>query len=344
MRTEWTIEIMNDRLIPFASFPDGSIIGGGSRENLNGQHVVTSNDNWLTTTTKFVMPTGAGLISCMHVVSSTVVLIGTSVGKIYRTVSPFTSVTEVLQMAGTSAWPRSWSFTSKGNLVFVGEYGSKSIGATQNGRRVYKSSDGGATWTQNFISPHTNGQHLHKLLIDPYTDDLFVCHGDGSPYTGITKLSPPNYDVGTVIVNDIQPTGGLVFQDFMLWVQDSGVGGIYKHFKGDNSKILVLDLRSFPQYDDTGFNGLIYDAANQTAYYGTHPSVTASKDVSLFKSVFPFDSWEFIGKIDGIREISKGLEHFAKVQNDLLIGCLNLPSPSMSRAVRITPTINKLRS
>jgi|GEM_PF-1902474 len=237
-------------------------------------------------------------ITTINFFGDDVMIIGTLKGSIFRSEPPYTTFTKVLQMTGILAWPRTWSVAGDDTIIFVGEYGSKDMGPQYNGRRVYKSIDNGVTWQQCWISPFENGSHIHKLLLDPVSKDLYVCTGDGVDYARVFKLSPPNYDTGNVVATGIQPTGGLMFDDFILWVQDSGPYGIYKQDKSTYSLELVFDLSQYPDYSDTGFDGLAL-SPDGIVYYATYPSVDANnKKIGLFRSKPPYADWELLSTID----------------------------------------------
>lgn len=336
MRTDWTIKInYKHEVIPYCTFTDGTVVGGGKIDGVSGQYVVFSTDDWNTVTRKFSIPVGSARITAIYPVNDNTLLVGTNSGRVYRSIAPFNTCTEVLKMTGTLGYPWTWSFTSKGNLVFTSEYGMKDISPEANARRVYKSTDGGVTWTQNYIIPHTNNAHVHKILLDPFTDILWVTNGDGASVRGVTKLIPPDYTQAEIVFTSIQPTGGIAFPDFIIWIQDNAPYGVYKHTKSTNSLELILDLtKDFPEYADTGFEGLIYNPDEKCIYYGTNPSVNKTKTTGVFRSLYPFNQWELIAAYPNVNDIYKGINHFAKCKNGIILGQMTLPSGNRSFIMR----------
>jgi hypothetical protein len=301
MRQNWAIdtiyplrsgqEVRLHNVQPFAKAPNSHLYGGMTGNGYGQSVLVKSIDNWNSVIPLVEMPMNAGYITSIHVVSGTEVLVGTSVGKIFRSVADFTTVTQALKMTTSGAYPRNWSFAGKGNLVFVGEYGWKND--ANNARRVYMSQDGGATWAEVYQIVQQTNAHVHKLLLDPYTDALWVSNGDSPGNRALTKLEAPNYNVGTVVFNDIQPTDGIAFQDYILWCQDSGPYGVYKHNKADDTKTLVLDLATdYPEYADTAYT--MVAGPNGAVYFATHPDVNPASKVGIWRAFPPHEEWEFI--------------------------------------------------
>lgn len=69
-----------------------------------------------------------------------------------------------------------WGFTSDSTAVYVSEYG-QSTAAPQDDARLFKSTDGGVTWTVIKTLP-TSADHIHAIKIDPYTGRLWLTYGD----------------------------------------------------------------------------------------------------------------------------------------------------------------------
>lgn len=80
----------------------------------------------------------------------------------------------------------------KGTL-YIGEYNfnSKRIPGSINDRvRIMKSTDNGDTWTK-VVEWNTNGAsqvgHIHSIVQDPYTGEIYICTGDFGTDLGIIK-------------------------------------------------------------------------------------------------------------------------------------------------------------
>lgn len=324
MRKSWTMkEIFPARSAvggiiynhaPFTKTPNGKIFGSAIIPGATGEAIVISTDNWGTLSPACYMPPGSGKVSSMYAVNDNTLLIGTITGKIYRTVNPFSTLTLVMTMTTPLAYPRPWSFAGKGNVVFVGEYGNKNT--SNNARRVYRSIDAGVSWAEVFQIDNVVGAHVHKLLLDPFTDVLWVCSGDFAQ-AKIRKVDPPNYNVGTIISTTLQPTGGIAFQDFILWCQDGTPYGVIKQNKADNSFSVVLDLATeFPNYADTIYHAMILDSNNKL-YIATSPDVKRG-DVGLFSSNFPYDHWVLEAQVPKAAHGKVGIDHFISVDSDNL--------------------------
>lgn len=283
-------------VLPFIA--NGSVIyGAGTATGYTGEVVVSGDSTWETVTPIVELPAAAGAVSGMHIVGAWL-LVGTMNGYVYRIAVGGSTATEVLHMTTSGALARNWSFASKGDLVFVGEYGAKTT--EDNARRVYRSDDAGETWAEVFQIYHGVGAHVHKLLLDPYTDILWVANGDGTPMR-LTKLSPPNYNSGVEVFTDMQPTDGIAFQDYFLWAMDSTPLGVMRHIKSDDSKTLVLDLPTqYPALSDTAYSML--QGPDGAVYFSTHPDVTPTKPGAIWKSYAPFTNWDLLTTLqtDGV--------------------------------------------
>jgi hypothetical protein len=282
--------------LPHCVTPNGYIYGVYYNEN-GAESLVQSVNGWDTVMVKCSLPANAGKVVSMYAVSDTIILIGTISGKIFRSMSPFSSVSLIFTMATSGAYAQNWSWASKGSLVFVGEYGFKDT--TNNARRVYKSTDSGATFTETYQIPQVADTHVHKLLLDPYTDILWISNGDSVAGRALRKLEPPNYNVATTVFTTIQPTWGIAYQDYILWVQDSNPYGVYKHNKADDTLELVLNLSTlYPTYADTAY--CAYADADGTFYFTTNPDSLPTRSAIVLKSVAPHTTWELVTIIDSI--------------------------------------------
>lgn len=339
LRGTWEAKIgFRDRSVPYTAI--GTTLYGG------GRGIVTkSTDDWATQTLLHNLPNYPSLVTAMHALSNDALLIATLDGGIYKSVPPYySSSRKVLQMAVPDAHAQTWSFASKDGLVFAAEYGPITENAANNATRVYKSSDYGETWTLVYTLPHDGLAHCHKILIDPTTDIAWLCNGD-APHRYVRKLLPPDYTTAEVAVNGIQPTGGVVVGDKILWAQDSGPYGIYLMDKSTYELNLVLDLTQYPEYDGAGYNALM-QAPDGTVYYATHPDHQVSRGFALFKSVAPYTEWEFLHGCTNpyiMTKLGKGVRTFASVSNNKIIGNLNY---KLDRYISIifTPWKANLRS
>lgn len=307
----------------------GTTIYGGS---MNGELVRTTRERFDGEFIINKLPSNS-MVSCIHFGNNGVMLIGNYDGEIYRSVSPYTNFTKVLDFIGTGAWALSWSFASNGDTLFLSEYGLKGSDPNANGRHVYISRDNGLTWVNCWTNPYEQYSHIHKILYDTTDGSLYVATGDGKPYTNLYKLSPPNYDNSTsVVIKDIQPTGGLCFNGYNLWAQDGGDLGIYKQLKPTDDPetdfVWSLDFKDYPGLYDTIFDALKhYTTADGTrAYCASYPSVFATTEkVGFFKGKAPFDKadWKLLATLDEFTKEgteSVGVRHFIRVDDDEAFG------------------------
>jgi hypothetical protein len=88
--------------------------------------------------------------------------------------------TKVLDMSDDKyAYIWSWSHSTDGDRLIVGEYGNSSTPS-----KVYLTNDGGNTWSTLFDTASYNetaGSHIHLVAIDPYDRDTFYINVGDQP-------------------------------------------------------------------------------------------------------------------------------------------------------------------
>jgi len=100
-------------------------------------------------------------------------------GEIWRSINGG-QFTKVLDMSdGKYAYIWSWSHSTDGDRLIIGEYGNKSTPS-----KVYLTNDGGNTWSTLFDTAsykETAGSHIHLVAIDPYDRDTFYINVGDEP-------------------------------------------------------------------------------------------------------------------------------------------------------------------
>ncbi len=100
-------------------------------------------------------------------------------GEIWRSINGG-QFTKVLDMSdGKYAYIWSWSHSTDGDRLIIGEYGNKSTPS-----KVYLTNDGGNTWSTLFDTAsykETAGSHIHLVAIDPYDRDTFYINVGDQP-------------------------------------------------------------------------------------------------------------------------------------------------------------------
>lgn len=232
------------------------------------------------------------LVAHVALINDDILLISYLNGDVDRYVVSSNTKTNVFSF--TIGYASTWSITSKGDLVFAGEYGPKSL--PDNSRRVYKSTDAGQTWELAFETDNSNQAHIHKVLLDPYTDVLWVSQGDGSVNQKIFKVEPP-YTTPVVDATGYQPTDGVATENYILWGKDSGTRGVLRYNKFTGEYDIPLDLSGTP------YAAYIFSMAKDSlgnVYAGTYPynlNGNIAEKTSLWKGLPPdYSAWELIGE------------------------------------------------
>jgi hypothetical protein len=113
-----------------------------------------------------------------------------------------------------------------GNL-YLGTYGS--LGAGSNSCKFYKSTDGGANWTDLTANlPSTPQRHIHGCWWDDYRKLLFVTHGDAGSSSRIFVSGDRGVTFSTWTAS-AQATAMAFSPDYVFYTADqSGNRGVYR--------------------------------------------------------------------------------------------------------------------
>lgn len=169
-----------------------------------------------------------------------------------------------------------WSIFVDGNKALVTTYGNRNP-ATDYGR-VWYTENSGYGWKQIFqTSTHLPAQtqaHTHGVMIDPYTNRLYVIVGENyasiwysdkgynttnSDWTKIDISAMPVYDFQT----GIQVVNGYPFNEGLVFGSDNeGVGCVYRINKLDNGSLSYPE--SAHEFLPNKFNGTFYCAAEMS--------------------------------------------------------------------------------
>ena len=144
-----------------------------------------------------------------------------------------------------------WSIASddQGRL-YVGEYGPTGINQS---KRVWKSIDQGDTWEVIFTADNVEGVHIHRVAIDPYTNDVWITQGD--EFEGIYRSTDEGLNFHLMRIS--QPTSVLFTEESIYWGEDNWSGTI-TIFDRNSSNFST----AFRAYDaGTNYGGPIYDMA-----------------------------------------------------------------------------------
>lgn len=150
------------------------------RHNGTAYNVLSYSDNWGGSWTDFVTLSTTTTSNAVQMDRAGNFYYGTSVG-LYKVTRALVQ-TKVLDWSPTTEG--SWSFTnwawgedSAGNLYVAG-YHLSAVGY----QRLWKSTDGGATWANNdsLISGYPSERHVHSLRCIPASDKIYISFGDGA--------------------------------------------------------------------------------------------------------------------------------------------------------------------
>ena len=176
-----------------------------------------------------------------------------------------------------------WHIFISGNKALVTTYGNRNP-STDLGR-VWYTENCGYAWKQIFQTanhlPVGVQAHTHGVMIDPYTNKLYVIVGENyasiwysslgynttdNDWTKIDLTNTPVYDFqsGSQVVN------GYPFRDSLLFGSDnSGVGAIYRFNKLDDGSL--SELEAAHEFLPNKYNGTFYCSAELSRKNSKYP-------------------------------------------------------------------------
>lgn|GEM_PF-1463668 len=151
---------------------------------------------------------------------------------------------------GSALW---WSIASdSAGQLYVGEYGPRNNGYSKT---VHRSIDLGKTWSEIFKAPQGDKSHVHRVAVDPFTNDVWVTTGDGVRNRGAWRSRDAGDTFKKVI--DTQATGIAFTEQAIYFGEDRLKKPGVTRFDRQTEKLeLSLDLKG--QFDTAGS---IYDVA-----------------------------------------------------------------------------------
>lgn len=176
-----TEELFSSRLLVSAFSLSNLTLGGqGSVYGAKGNTLHRITDNGSTT---ILLHTFAHRLSAIHERADGLLIVATDDDhwdpdkpcRIYRSLDGGKQFELVKTIQGGAAlW---WSLASDrlGNL-YLAEYGPQQKGMSKT---LWRSADSGQQWQAIYRAPDQDKTHLHRVAVDPYTDDLWLTIGDG---------------------------------------------------------------------------------------------------------------------------------------------------------------------
>ena len=112
-------------------------------------------------------------ITTVHATVNNKIFVGLEDGTIYRSIDGGNSFTITYEWQAGGFCHPTWSIASSEKWVLIGEYGTK-----DKNRQVCASNNWGDTWIVVYETPESEGVHIHRVAIDPYTNNWWVTVGD----------------------------------------------------------------------------------------------------------------------------------------------------------------------
>ncbi len=168
--------------------------------------------------------------------------------KVYRSTDGGQNFEQTKTIKGGSAlW---WSIDSdSAGRVYLAEYGPQRKGLSKT---LWRSDDAGLNWNAIYTAPDKDRVHLHRIAVDPYTDDLWLTVGDG---TNRAMLTSNDHGDHWHQVQRLQSTAVAFSEDGIFWGRD----------KKSKSGVLRYDRKSktfsrwFNPRKQGNYSGSIYD-------------------------------------------------------------------------------------
>ena len=153
--------------------------------------------------------------------------------------------------------------------VFCSEYGTKAY--PNNARKIYRSTNDGATFSMIYDPDPVENYHNHGILIDPYDYNvIYQSIGDAGNRTILKSTDRGNTWTAPVGLVGYQPTSGVVFKDYILWAKEVSPMGALKHDKTTDTVTQCLEVAGVGSpYFTMMARNVAYIAFPATGDYGT---------------------------------------------------------------------------
>ena len=176
---------------------------------------------------------------------------------------------------GAALW---WSMAhDRDNHLYVGEYGPYAPGMAN---RVWKTTDNGDSWRVVFEAPPRYGIHIHRVAVDPYTNDVWVTHGDAEVGTYRSRDGGLSWS----FVRASKATAAAFTEDAIYWGEDDSLGIVtrYDRKTGEFDPVLVVSQRGHyggSVFDMTiGPSGQVYVPFKRYFVHSHVPSIWVGRD------------------------------------------------------------------
>jgi len=148
---------------------------------------------------------------------------------------------------GSVLW---WSIDSDSvGRVYLAEYGPQKKGMSKT---LWRSDDDGMSWRAVYRAPDEDKIHLHRIAVDPYTDDLWLTIGDG---THRAMLTSSDHGDHWKQVERMQATAVAFAEDAIYWGQDKkSKPGVMRYDRNTGTF-----TRWFNPRKQGNYSGSIYD-------------------------------------------------------------------------------------
>ncbi len=169
---------------------------------------------------------------------------------IYRSMDGGQSFEQVKQIEGGAVLWWSLDSDSEGRL-FMGEYGPQGQGMSKT---LWRSLDDGASWQEVYRAPDQDKVHLHRVAVDPWTDEIWLTVGDGG---NRNMLRSSDHGETWIQVERLQATAVAFAEDAIFWGRDKkGKPGVLRYDRQSGRFSTWFNPRSRGNYA-----GSIYDMA-----------------------------------------------------------------------------------
>ncbi len=196
-----------------------------------------------------------------------------------------------------------WSISSDAeDRIFLGEYGPQQVGMSKT---VWRSSDQGDSWQVVFSAPNRDKVHIHRVAVDPYTEDVWVTVGDGK--NRVMQRSQDHGDSWQQMARD-QSLGVVFLPDAIYWGRDE---------KG-NPGVTRFDRRTQKfgnalQLDERGnFGGSIYTMTSDSSgaiYAATMKYADQDHVASVWRGLA--DQWQPLMYLGSEADVGTAMETLA---------------------------------
>ena len=226
--------------------------------------------------------------------------------RVYRSVNAGQTFEQTKSIEGGSLlW---WSIDSDGDgRVYLAEYGPQRKGMSKT---LWRSDNDGLNWRSTYTAPDEDKIHLHRIAVDPYTDDLWLTIGDG---THRAMLTSSDHGETWQQVDRLQSTAVAFSEQAIFWGRDKkNKPGVLRYDREKKKFTRWFNPRSKGNYSGSIYDMLLLPSGELLVPFMKYPD--QNHVASLWRG--GVKGWDMLMQLASEKDKGAGFETIAGPDKD----------------------------